>query len=275
VGSPNGEPQEPTEADLLGRARTGDGTALEQLLERYQPQIFRFAMGMCRDREDAEDILQDSMLAAARSLEQFRGDASLSTWLYAITRRLCVKRRRRDASADAHGQPLSLAAPVADPGRAPDDSLADRELLGLVQAAVGQLDAGSREVLLLRDVEGLTAPEAARVLEMSVPQLKSRLHRARASVRERLRAFGNLPRPPAAPGCPDIVTIFSRYLEDEISQDLCQQMQDHVAGCSACRSICDDLKRSLAACRSAPQPEVPSDVQQAVRDALRRELSAG
>ena len=90
--------EQATEA-LLSRAAAGDDAALEALLEAVQPQLYRFSMKMCRHSADAEDVLQDSLLAAARSIRTFRGDATLSTWLFTIARRSCIKERRKRAGA--------------------------------------------------------------------------------------------------------------------------------------------------------------------------------
>src|SRR5512147_1714986 len=80
---------------LLDRARAGQSDALEQLLERHQSQVYRFGMKMCRDPEDAKDVLQDTLLSVARNVRDFRGSSSVSTWLYTIARSFCVKKRRK------------------------------------------------------------------------------------------------------------------------------------------------------------------------------------
>ena len=122
-----------TDHDLLEAARGGDPQALEQLLERYQSRVYRFGLKMCRDSEDARDVVQDTLLAAARSLRDFRGASSLSTWLYTITRSFCIKKRRRskfapeaEVSLDSEAGPEALAA--ADPRRGPDELAASREI---------------------------------------------------------------------------------------------------------------------------------------------------
>jgi RNA polymerase sigma-70 factor (ECF subfamily) len=138
-------------------------------------------------------------------------------------------------------------------------------------------------VLVLRDVEGLTAPEVAEVMGLTVEAVKSRLHRARVAVREALAPLLAAPAPgapsgapaPAVPAplgstCPDIVELFSRHLEGEISASLCADMEQHLARCPACQSRCDSLQRTLALCRGAPLPEVPKAVQADVRRALQQ-----
>src|SRR5262249_5905559 len=133
-----------------------------------------------------------------------------------------------------------------------------------------------REVLLLRDVEGLTAPEVAEVLGVTTQAVKSRLHRARLSVRERIEPLlGIRTDLPAAPGmCPDVLTMFSQHLEDDISTVICAQMERHLEACGRCRGACDTLKRTLALCRtSSTRTEVPASVQASVRTALRTFLA--
>src|SRR3954463_8602217 len=108
---------------LLERARSGQQDALEQLLARHQSQVYRFGMKMCRDPEDAKDVLQDTLLSVARGVRDFRGGSSVSTWLYTIARSFCLKKRRKSKFAP-HEAAASLegdAERVADPGKAADE----------------------------------------------------------------------------------------------------------------------------------------------------------
>jgi RNA polymerase sigma-70 factor, ECF subfamily len=279
------------DAALLDRARTGDREALDVLLDRHQRRVYRFGLKMCRDPEDAKDILQDTLLAAVRTMKDFRGAASVSTWLYTIARSFCLKKRRRSKFAPEQEEsiearePGSEARQIADPARGPDDELAGRQIEAALEQAIGGLEPMYREVLVLRDVEGLTAPEVAEVMGLSVEAVKSRLHRARLAVREAVAPLlgmplpGLGPEPAAAPPppnatCPDVVELFSRHLEGEISSSLCADMEKHLASCPGCRSRCDSLQRTLALCRSAPLPEVPKAVQADVRRAIRQFVGA-
>ena len=181
----------PGDERLLAAARAGDKQALEALLERHQEQVYRFGMKMCRDPEDARDVLQDTLLAMARSVRDFRGASSLSTWLYTVARSFCIKKRRRSKFAPEEERSLesdvaSEAKRLAAPGDHPDDALAGREVERALEQAIGALEPTYREVLLLRDVEGLSASEVAEVLGVSVQAVKSRLHRARQKLRDAL-----------------------------------------------------------------------------------------
>jgi RNA polymerase sigma-70 factor (ECF subfamily) len=262
--------------ELLAAIRAGDDDALGALLARHAPAIYRFGVKMCRDSEDAKDVLQDTLLAAARGIREFRGASSLSTWLFTVARSFCIKKRRTSkfapaeiVSLDDHASTLEARATQ----KAPDEAALDHELSTLLDSAIASLDPGSREVLVLRDIEGLTAPEVAEVLGVSVDAVKSRLHRARAEVRAKIEA--RLPpdervsQRRASSACPDIAPLFSRFLEGEIGAAECAAMQAHVSTCARCDAACASLKRTLALCRAEPRGQVPPDVQELVRKALR------
>src|SRR5690242_6632611 len=210
--------------ELLAAARAGDAGALERLLERHQRRVFRFGLKMCGGEEEAKDVLQETLLAAARGIREFRGAASVSTWLYAIARSFCIKGRRTSKFAPAQVDSLSDVArqanEVPDQARGPDEVAAGAQVQPALQDAISALEPMYREILVLRDVEGLSAAEVAEITDLSVEAVKSRLHRARVSVRERLAPVLGLPEPARraaeAQECPDIVDLFSRHLEGEI-----------------------------------------------------------
>jgi RNA polymerase sigma-70 factor (ECF subfamily) len=228
---------------------------------------------MCRDPEDGKDVLQETLLAAARGMREFRGASSLSTWLYAIARSFCIKKRRKSKFAPGRERSLEEHATLesrqlVDPDRRPDEALAGKQVEHALERAIGALEPMYREVLLLRDVEGLTAPEVSEVLGIGVRAVKSRLHRARLSVRQHMQP---LPEAPAgARSCPDVVALFSQHLDGEIRQEVCRQMEQHLNDCSRCRETCSALKRTLMLCRrSGPAVEIPASVQASVKGALR------
>ena len=273
--------QDQADQQLLERARSGDGQALEALLERHQAQVYRFGMKMCRDPEDAKDVLQDTLLAMARGVRDFRGASSISTWLYTIARSFCIKHRRTSKFAPEKQRSLDTdvgpeAARLADPAKNPEEVLVGKQVEHALEQAIGALEPMYREVLLLRDVERLTAPEVAEVLGVSSQAVKSRLHRARLSVRAHVAPLLGIPTdsPVASGTCPDVLTLFSQHLEDEISADLCTEMERHLEACGRCRGACDSLKRTLALCHaSGPSVEVPASVQASVKRALRNFLA--
>jgi RNA polymerase sigma-70 factor, ECF subfamily len=265
-----------TEDALLLAARQGNRAALGDLLERHQQRVFAFGMKMCGDVDDAQEVAQDTLLSMVRSLRDFRGEASLSTWLYTVALSFCIKKRRRSKGAPAQHEQLDAAAhkQASASAPSPEQTLLGRETRDAVAAALDQLEPEAREVVILRDIEGLTAPEVAQVTGLSVAAVKSRLHRARQSLRTQLLALvadgdgGG----PARPNCPDVLTLLSKKLEEEISPDLCAEMERHVDDCPRCKGLCDSLKRTLALCKSAPSPLVPRHVQESLRKAVQAAL---
>src|SRR5574342_252792 len=146
MGEPGASVLEVQSSDevLLDAARQGDRRALEQLLSRHQRRVYRFGLKMCRDPEDAKDVLQDTLLAVARGLKDFRGASSVSTWLYTIARSFCIKKRRRSKFApeqeeSLQGGPEGEPMQVADTARPPDESLAGRQIEAALEAAIGSL----------------------------------------------------------------------------------------------------------------------------------------
>ena len=264
------------EPGLLAAARRGDRAALGELLEHHQNRVFGFGVKMCGTPEDAKDVAQETLLTMVRTVRDFRGDASLSTWLYTVARSFCIKKRRRTKGAPAFHEPLDHAARESadEPAATPEQMLLGREARQTVAAALDQLEPEAREVVILRDIEGLTAAEVAGVTGLSVAAVKSRLHRARATLREHLLAVvGGEPTGAAPASCPDVLTMLSRKLEDEISPDVCAEMESHLAGCPRCTGLCNSLKRTLAVCKSLPTPAVPAQVQESLRQAVAAALA--
>ncbi len=271
-----------TGTDLLKRAQSGDRRAVELLLAEQAPRIARFAARMCRNRADAEEVVQETLIAAARTLPNFRGDSAVSTWMYTIARSFCIKQRRRgrtvrqgDTSLD---DPQSHAAlTLSDERDRPDRELGERELGQAVDEAIGELAPMYREVLVLRDVEGLSAAEVAESLGLRVDAVKSRLHRARIAVRDRLAPMLMPPQlPPQAPGgqCPDVLGNFSRHLEGDMRPAMCAELEAHLAHCPRCQGMCDSLRRTLSLCARTPGEAVPPSTQLLVRTALQRALDS-
>ena len=265
----------PSDDELLAAARQGDTAALETLLVRYQPHLYRFGLRMCGNVEDAGDVAQESLISMARSVRDFRGDSSVSSWLYTIARRFCIKKRRRSKFAPTREESLDvpgtdIARQLADPGPTPEQTATNRELAAALARAIQALEPSQREVLVLRDVEGLSAPEVARIVGASVEAVKSRLHRARVAMREAIAPA--LGRPGVQPSrgalCPDVLTLFSRHLEGEIDPGVCATMEAHLARCPHCRDACDSLKRTLAICRQLPTPDVPASLAVSVKAAI-------
>jgi RNA polymerase sigma-70 factor (ECF subfamily) len=166
--------------DLLAAAQHGDRDALERLLGEHRKTVFRYGLRYCRSTEDTEDAVQETLWAAARAIGSFRRAAAVTTWLFTIVRNKCHRllfhKHREEDLAD-------LLPDVPDASRSVEDEAATRQIREILAGALARLEANHREVILLRDVEGLTAPEAAAQLGLTVQALKSRLHRAREQLR--------------------------------------------------------------------------------------------
>ena len=184
----------PTPEDaLLTAARAGDVSALNRLIAQHRQGVYRFGLQVCRTTEDAEDAVQETLWAATRAIHSFRGTAtSIASWLFTIVRRECLRmiEGRKRAALTPDGE----CDHVADKADDPEEALAARRRTEVLAAALATLEPLHREVILLRDIQGLSAPDAAARLGISVEALKSRLHRARTSLRDQpaLRASREL-----------------------------------------------------------------------------------
>lgn len=176
------------DAALLARLRAGDDRAFETLVITHQHRVFGVALRMLGDRAEAEDAAQETFLRAHRALAEFRGEARLSTWLYAIASRVCLDRLASGARRLERGDEaalLRLAAPGADAAGA----LERGELEAALQQAIAALPEERRLVVVLRDLEGLSYEEIAAALGVELGTVRSRLHRARLDLRAKLERF--------------------------------------------------------------------------------------
>jgi RNA polymerase sigma-70 factor, ECF subfamily len=211
------------DAELISAAQAGDRGAIDELLERYEERIYRFGLRMCGDEESAREVLQETMIAAFRNLPGFRGEASLSTWLYQIARSFCIKERRGVRPTTA-----ALDSQLADHAPSPEAHAHARQIGHALAAAIAELPPDQREALVLRDVEGLRAEEAAEVVGIEVGALKSRLHRARLALRAKLA--GVVATAPEA--CRELAQELTAYAASEIDQATCVKIEHHLATCA-------------------------------------------
>jgi RNA polymerase sigma-70 factor (ECF subfamily) len=243
---------------------------MEGVLASVAPSIRRFAGRMCRNDADADDVLQDALLSIATHIDTFEGRSSLPSWAFTIARTACLRRRRGQKNAPAEGDEALHAHAVEGPG--PEERASSLQTSEIVSRALARLPDDYREVLLLRDAEGLTAPEAAVILGVSIDALKSRLHRARAALRDALRPMFDADAPPPPPGCPDVVRALSQKLEDELDASACAEMEKHVEICASCARACDTMKDALRACRSSSSAELTPEFQERIRATITRWL---
>jgi RNA polymerase sigma-70 factor (ECF subfamily) len=173
---------------FLDRLRAGDATAFEELVITYQHRVFGVALRMLGNAAEAQEVAQEAFVRAHRGLGDFRGEAKLSTWLYAITSRLCLTRLGSGERRLARQGEEALLR-LADASPRPDAALEHSELEAALQRAIAELPEDRRIVVVLRDLEGLSYEEIAQVLDLELGTVRSRLHRARADLKDKLERF--------------------------------------------------------------------------------------
>jgi RNA polymerase sigma-70 factor (ECF subfamily) len=199
---------------LIARLRAGDETAVQELAERYTPRIYQLALRHMKNREDAEEVTQDVLMKVYRKVGAFRGDSALSSWIYRITFNTAMSRLRNGRAARAAEQERERVEAAAgdelggrevrqpaDWSRMPDEELLRLQARQAVVAALEELPEIYRAPIVLRDIQGLSTEEASSRLRVKDQTLKSRLHRGRLMLRDRLHAFTtglNLHRPTPA-----------------------------------------------------------------------------
>lgn len=245
---------------------------MESVLAAVAPRLRRFALRMCGNPADADDAFQDALLAIATNLGQFEGRSSLPSWAFTLARTACSRRRRGKKNQPTDGDDKLANEVDRLPG--PEECATRQETSALVTRVLGEMPDNYREVLLLRDAEGLTAAEAAVVLGVTVDALKSRLHRARAALRDALAPLLEQPPLPPQAACPDVVRALSEKLEGDLDATACAEIEQHVVSCPACTRTCDALRTALAACRASDAPTVSPEVQDQVKRAVGRWLAA-
>lgn len=178
------------EIELVGLAKAGDRKALAQLVKDNEQTVYNFAYKICRDRDKAEHIMQETFYSMIKNLHQFDGNSKLSTWLYRILSNHCLMMARKEKSKTFvsidNDDELYEHVYTADWSRIPNKTVENTELKKILDESIDKLSPDYRIVFLLRDVEGLSTEETAELTELSVPAVKSRLHRARAFLRKEL-----------------------------------------------------------------------------------------
>lgn len=183
------------DADLVKRAQAGETRAFDELVRRYQDKVFRLTFKILRHDDDAAEATQDAFLSAFRGLKNFKAESTFSTWMYRIgTNAALMKyRRRRDGhisyeqSQSSHEDAEPLA--IADWSAQPLDDLLDAETREILAREVEKLPANEREVFVLRDIMEQSNEHVAKELGLTVAAVKSRLHRARVHLRDRVNRY--------------------------------------------------------------------------------------
>lgn len=192
-----------SETELARDLITGSPEAFDRFVEHFRAKIFNFSWMMCGQREDAEEVAQDTLLNVFSNLDQLREPARIRPWVFQIAKNACLMKRRRSIFAPAptqevsldglqggpgkDGEPLRLQ--VADQAELPEDKVLQAEMRTMVERAIGELPPIYRSVMLLRDIEELSTQETSAILDLSEDTVKTRLRRARVALRQKLDRY--------------------------------------------------------------------------------------
>jgi RNA polymerase sigma-70 factor (ECF subfamily) len=183
------------EHQLVAAAKSGDVTAFEELVSRYERKIFRLTMNITRNREDAEDAMQDAFLKSYSHLKSFQGDSRFYTWLVRIAANEALMRlRKRRPNQFSLDEPIEgdedlMPRELRDWGPGPEQRFAQTEMREILSSVIDELEPEYRTVFVLRDIEELSTEETADAVGISVPAVKSRLLRARLKLRQKLNRY--------------------------------------------------------------------------------------
>ncbi|MGH7308093.1 MAG: RNA polymerase sigma factor [Candidatus Rokuibacteriota bacterium] len=189
--------REDPDAALVEALRADVPQAMEQLVERYANRVYRLALRITSSHEDAEEVTQDALWTAGRKVHTFKGESAFGSWVYRITANAAyMKLRSRRATANEIALDDVLPAidgghfePMDDWSLRVDEQTLQNELRGVLEGAIDRLPPDYRTALVLHDIEGLSNPDIAAALGISLPAVKSRVHRSRLFVRKQLAEY--------------------------------------------------------------------------------------
>jgi RNA polymerase sigma-70 factor (ECF subfamily) len=188
----------PEDAALLSRLRLGAPAAVEALFDRYHEKVYGLAMSILMNKSDAEDATQDVLLAVVRKADRFQGNSALNSWIYRICVNTCLMRLRKGRRTETvpieeflpvFTREGAHARPVEDWSREVERGIPDKEIGNVIGGFTASLPEKYLVVIALRDIQGFSCEETAEVLNLTIAEVKSRLHRARFSLRERLGRY--------------------------------------------------------------------------------------
>lgn len=260
--------------EAVSLLQRGDQEAVEQALHLLQNTVFSFSMKVCGQRQDAEDTMQEVLLKAVPQLPKFDSPKALVVWLYKVAKSRCLMSRRRSKFAPKENLSLEELMPDrreleqlgADGGINPENFAIQSQTAGMLRAAIQKLPAQYRIVLVLRDMEGLTDDEVAEITGLRAGTVRVRLHRARLFVRKELMKTWK-PKPRAATGaavsaavsdgprpgrCKAMFAELSNYLDEQLDDSLCEELEKHLAGCGPCKVFLATLEATIVQCRALP-----------------------
>lgn len=266
-----------------------DPKSLEEALALLQSAVFSFSMKVCGQRQDAEDTMQEVLLKSVPNLPKFDSPRALMVWLYKVAKNRCLMSRRRSKFAPKEALSLEELMPdrkeleqlSGSPDGTPETSFLRRESAKRLRQAVQKLPPDYRLILVLHDMEDLSDSDIAEITGLRLGTIRVRLHRARLFVRKELakqnahrvrhemaRPTAQIPAQPRERRCREMFAELSNYLDDELDDSLCAELEKHMDGCEPCKAFLSSLEESIQQCRStadeSPDPRLTAK--------LRREL---
>lgn len=257
-----------------------DPQSLEEALALLQNTVFSFSMKVCGQRQDAEDTMQEVLLKSVPNLPKFDSPKALMVWLYKVAKTRCLMSRRR--SKFAPKETLSLEELMPDRREleqlsgafdgTPENALMRREKAKRLREAIQKLPPDYRLILVLHDMEELSDADVAEITGLRPGTIRVRLHRARLFVRKELAKQDRhgvrqqaakvsvTPAQPRERRCKQMFAELSNYLDDELDDSLCEELEKHLDGCEPCKAFLSSLEESIQQCRTAtneaPDPSV-------------------
>jgi RNA polymerase sigma-70 factor (ECF subfamily) len=270
--------------------RSSDPGAVEKALALLQDTVFSFSMRVCGQREDAEDTMQEVLVKSLPYLPKFDNPRALLVWLYKVAKNRCLMSRRKSKFAPIQNLSLEELMPdrqelesLRHGGPVNPEALAIRgESARRLRDAIQKLPSQYRIVLVMRDMEGLTDDEVAEITGLRPGTVRVRLHRARLFVRKELsqrdsrprrtRSAAALPAPqaplPRPARCKAMFAELSNYLDEELDDSMCAELEKHMRGCEPCQAFLSTLESTIRQCRQSPKD--PPNRRKAA--AIRKEL---
>jgi RNA polymerase sigma-70 factor (ECF subfamily) len=295
---PTGSPQPGQAASDADRALAealiaGRRDAFEPFVDRFAPLILNFGRRMCGQRDDADEVLQETLLKTFQSVKDLREPAALKSWVYRVAANACLKMRRRgkfeprrEISLDeVLPQPRGDGRPpeIPDWSEIPLDRLLQGELKEKIDEAILMLPKDFRIVLVLRDQEGLSTRETADILGITETLAKVRLHRARLALRKMLEGYvaqisgrpaamraEPMPHPPGKMTCREMAEYLSDYIDGALDASMRRLIDEHGGECPPCRAFVRTLARTVEAVRAQPRQPLPSALRKTLAEALRK-----
>ena len=273
-----------------------DPGAVEQALELLQDTVFSFSMKVCGQREDAEDTMQEVLVKALPYLPKFGSPRALLVWLYKVAKNRCLMSRRRSKFAPKRDLPLDELMPdrrelarLAKEGPVNPETLAIRsQQAKRLREAIQELPPQYRIILVLRDMEGLSDDEVGDITGLRPGNVRVRLHRARLFVRQKLakqigrhpsieNKRGTQPHQPSEsaekrpPSCKALFAQLSNYLDEQLDDSMCEQLERHLDGCEHCKAFLASLESTIHLLQRTPIDGLSNrSAARARRDLLKR-----